>query len=190
MIKRLMFVPLMLACVSATVSDTIVKTTEVQISNPYAGVLPPSVSVPSTTLSQSEPVDISKSLSDVGKIGIPSLTVNSNTLHSNTSDFSFVDELKITISPDSNNSSGLPELTVIDVQPTPDQKASSDLTVPVLPDSQTLLQYFTSGGLNMTFTFTISGQVPTAGLDVVDTLSLDVSVAVDKSVNDIGSIGK
>lgn len=180
------YIPLiaLIGCVQATVSDQITKTTEVVVKNPYSSYTT-GYSLPPTTLpTQSVPVDISDTLSKIGQVGTLSFTVDQNTLHSNTGDFSFVDELKITVKPDSKNQSALPELTVIDFLPTPDQMASSDVDVPVLSDGATLLQYFSSGGLDMTFTFTVSGQVP-AQLDVVNSITADVSVAVSKSVSDL-----
>lgn len=172
-------------CVQATVSDSVSKTTEVQIANPYPQLS--SVGIPSTTLPpQSVSVDISGTLADLNKIGAISLTVNKNDVQSQTGDFSFIDELKITLSPDTNNTSGLPELIILDVQLTQDQKASSTLSLLPSADGNTLYSYFSSGGLNMNFTFTVSGHVPTQGLDIIDTLDVSVSAQVNKSINDIG----
>lgn len=171
-------------CLHANVSDTISKQTEVQFTNPYASYTA-GLSIPKTTLpTQSMPVDISSTLSDIGKVGQLLFKVDGNTLHSNTGDFSFVDELKITLTPDSSNQSGLSEVVVLDFVPTADQKASSDVDIPLIADDGTLLQYFSSGGLNMNFTFTVEGQVPDA-ISVQNTITADVNVVVNKSVSDL-----
>ncbi len=181
--RQSIFALLFCGCINATVSDTITKTTEVQINNPY-----PSSSAynlpPITLPSQVVPFDMSKTLSDIGKVGQLSFVVDQHSIHSNSGDFSFVDEVKITLTPDNNNSSGLPELTVIDAQLTNDQKTSTDLQVSVLPDSSTLLQYFDSGGLNMNFSLTVSGHPPQS-IDITDTLMVDVALAVNKSTSDL-----
>lgn len=181
--RQFIFALLFCGCINATASDTIIKTTEVQLDNPYPSSSV--VSLPPTTLPpQSVAFDISKTLSDVGKVGQLSFKVDQHSLHSNNGDFSFIDEVKITLKPDSNNSSGLPELTVIDLQPTPDQKSATDLQAPVIPDDQTLLQYFSSGHLSMNFTFTVSGHPPQS-IDMVDTLMADVALTVNKTTSDL-----
>lgn len=185
MLKRLLIASVLTAigCVNVVAEDTITKTTEVKIVNPY-WPLSSTVSIPPTTLSQSVPVDISKTLSDVGKVGTLSLVVNSNTVNSNTGDFSFFDEVSVSISPDNTNNSGLPPLTIVDMQLTSDQKLSSDLAVPMLVDGSALLQYFQSGGLNMSFTVVVEGSPPQS-IDLSDTLSMSVSIVVDKSISDL-----
>lgn len=181
--RNFIFALLFCGCINATASDTIIKTTEVQIDNPFPSVsalnLPPTMLPP-----QAVAFDISKTLSDVGKVGQLSFKVDQHSLHSNNGDFSFIDEIKITLKPDNNNSSGLPELTVIDVRPTADQKTTTDLQAPVIPDDQTLLEYFSSGHLSMNFTFTVSGHPPQS-IDMVDTLMADVSLTVNKSTSDL-----
>lgn len=175
------------ACVQATVEDKVSKTTEVSLPNLSATLgLPPNVTVPKTTVQQTEPLDLSDALSKVGQVGTLSLSVYQNTLASRTGDFSFIDELKVVLTPDSNNASGLPPVTMVDVVLTPDQKNSSTIDVPILMSGDDLVKYFSSGALVAGFSFTLEGVVPTTGLDVENTIGLDVSVNVNKSVSDIG----
>jgi|SRR5579885_1809822 len=185
MLKSIFFISLMaVGCVDASVSDRIVKTTEVQIANPLPASL--STNVPPTQVSQTTSIDLSDALSKVNQFGTISLSIDESSLHSNSGDFSFVDEIKVDIAPDVNNTSGLPSITLVDVQPTDQEKTLSDLAIPILIDGNTLYQYLNSGALVATFTFTVSGQIPAQGLDVIDTLALDVSAQVNKSISDIG----
>src|SRR5271157_5493329 len=99
---------LLLGCITGTASDTITKTTTLDIPLPSIPVtLPPGFQVPLTTVDQAEPVDISSTLSDIQKIGVPTMTITQNHLHNNMGDFSFFDEIQITATPDGGDATTL-----------------------------------------------------------------------------------
>ncbi len=169
----------LVGCIQATASDTVTVTNEISQALPP---VPAGISVPKTTLHQSVPADVSDAINQISKIGTPSLSITQNHLHSASGDFSFFDEVTITA-----QVSGHPDLQLVDIVLTPDQKASADLDVPVLVDGSQLLSVFASGNVNLDFGLTVEGQPPTTGkLDLISTISMDVSLQISKSISDIG----
>lgn len=170
----------LIGCIQATVSDTVMVTNEITHTLP---TIPPGISVPKYTLpSQSFPVDVSDAIKQISNVGTPSLTITQNHLHCTTGDFSFFDEVTITA-----KVSGRPDLQLVDLVLTPDQKASSDLDVPLLVSGDQLLSVFSSGSVDLDFGLTVEGQPPTTGkVDLISTIGMDVSLQVSKSISDIG----
>ena len=174
------------ACVQGSVSDTVEITTPIQIAISIPSGLS-GLTIPATLLTQNEPVNISDALSQVEKVGTPSVVITKNHLHSNMGDFSFFDSISLSITSDSTSQSE----QLVSMTLTPDQKASTDLDIPVSIDNAALLQILDSGSTTLGFTFVVEGTVPTnPSLDLTSTIDMDVSLSVDKSISDIGTIGK
>ena len=187
--NRLFLLPfLLLGCIQGTASDTIVKTTEISIPLPQIPVMLPSgFTLPPTTVDQTEPVDISSTISDIQKIGVPSMTITQNHVHASVGDFSFFQEIKITATPDGGS-----PITVADMILTPMQQVSTDLDVPVLVTGDQLLTMFAAGNVSLDFILTVGGAPPpsTDGISMVSTIGMDVGISVNKNIGDIGSISK
>ncbi len=184
--NKLFLLPLLLvACIQGTAEDTITKTTEINIPIPSipSGVLPPGFQIPPTMVSQTESVDISSTISDIQKIGVPMMSITQNHVHSQTGDFSFFQEIEITGTP-----TGSTPVVIADMLLTPAQQASADLDIPVLVTGDQLLTLFSGGNVSLGFVLTVAGTPPSSDVvDLVSTIGIDVSLSVNKSIGDIGS---
>jgi hypothetical protein len=187
--NKLCFLPFFLiACIQGTASDTITKTTTLDIPIPSIpmGVLPSGFQVPPTKVDQTEPVDISSTISDIQKIGVPAMTITQNHVHSNTGDFSFFQEIEITATPDGGSPT-----TVADMILTPAQQMSADLDIPVLVSGDQLLTMFEAGNVTLDFVLTCAGTPPSSdAVALISTIGMDVSLSVSKNIGDIGSSSK
>ena len=175
---------ILLGCIQADASAPVILTNEITMSGPSIPANFSSFSIPPTTLSQTEPVDISSTIQQVEKIGTPSLSITTNHLHSKMGDFAFFQEIAISVVP--SDPSVAPTM-LIDYKLTPQDQASADLDVPVLVDGKTLVNVFGAGSTSLKFDLTVAGKPPSPDqIDVVSTIGMTVDLQVDKSISDIG----
>jgi hypothetical protein len=157
-------------CVSGTASDGL------SLSQPFAFPAAPMDS-PSTTISDTQPFDVSSTFSSLGKFGTVNLSVLSSTLTGD--DLSLVQHIKMTLA---TTDGVYPMATLIDT----DVSATNGSTnLPIVMDNGTLTQYLSENG-GVQLTLFLTGVLPSSDPTLTWSLDADIKVSISKSVSDIG----
>jgi hypothetical protein len=129
-----------IGCVQGTASDD--ASVSESFSLPASPVpIPPGVS---GTVDTVQTYDISSALSNLGKIGGLSVSFPSSVLTG--SDLSFMNHVKITMSPQTDGG-GMPEATMVDT----DVSGTTSVNLPITMDNGTMLRYLSSGPVSLHF---------------------------------------
>jgi hypothetical protein len=166
------------ACLQGTVSDNI--TVDKQFSYTLPVSADTSVPAYTTTLTQSTQVDVSDVVSKLTSLGSLSFNVSSSTLTANMN-MAFANHVEIDVIEADGS-----KLVVADADIVFSDASDTTFNLPVVADSNDLLNYLGSGPVSLSVSLTVStssGVIPSGSiLDLEYTLGLNASESVSKSL--------